>query len=169
MLIQTQADARIALQGLANDISNTTTTQVPQIGVSDGGLFGFLGINSPGSVDVQNAAIDALNQLAQYVLNLYSQLEDVPTPLTAQQIAKMKALQSEVADERTFVQSTISDLDWSFGDLVGDSISAARNIAANAVQGGAKFLGLSWTQVQILGAIVGGVVVYGIYRRVAGR
>lgn len=169
MLIQTQADARIALQSLANDISNTTTTQVPQIGVSDGGLFGWLGINSPGSTDVQNAAIAALNQLATYVLNLYAELEDSATPLTAQQIAKMKALQSEVVDERSFVQSTISDLDWSFGDLVGDSISAARNIADKAVKGGANLLGLSWTQVQILGAVVAGVVVYAIYRRVAGR
>lgn len=169
MLIQTQADARIALQALANDISNTTTTQVPQIGAADGGLFGWLGINSPGSTDTQNAAIALLNQLATYVLDLYSQLDDTGTQLTAQQVAKMKLIQSQVADARTTVQSVISDLDWSFGQLVSDSISAARNIAAQAVQGGAKFLGLSWTQVEILGAIVAGVLVYGLYRRVAGR
>ncbi len=168
MLIQTNADARIALQALANDISNTTTTQVPQIGVSEG-LFGWLGINSPGSTDVQNAAISVLNQLAGYVLDLYSQLDDSDTPLTANQIAHMKLIQKQVTDERVEVQSIISDLDWSFGDLVSDSLTAARNIADNAVKNAAPLLGLSWRQVQIAGAIAAAVVVFALYRRVSGR
>ena len=169
MLIATQSDAHIALQQLANDITNTETTQVPQIGVSDGGLFGFLGINSPGSAETRQAAIDLLNQLAGYVQDFDFTLDGSDTPLTSQQVAKMKLIQSQVTDARATVQSTISDLDWSFGDFVSDSLSAARNIADQAVKGGANLLGLTWRQVQILGVVVAGVVVYGLYRRVAGR
>jgi hypothetical protein len=167
LLIQTQADAQIALQGLANDIINTKTTQVPQIGVSDG-LFGWLGINSPGSSETRDAANSLLDQLAGYVQDMYASLDGSDTPLTAQQVAKLQLIRSQVVDARSTVQSVISDLDWSFGQLVSDSLSAARNLADQAVQGGAKLLGLTWTQVQIVGGLVAGLLVYGLYRRVRG-
>lgn len=167
MLIQTQGDATNALTQLAFDITNTKTTQVPQIGVSSG-IFGFLGINSPGSSDTRDAANSLLDQLAGYVQDMVSSLDGSDTPLTAQQIAKMKLIQSQVVDARATVQSTISDLDWSFGDLVSDSLSAARNIADQAVQGGAKLLGLTWTQVQIVAGVAVAAVIFGLYRRVRG-
>jgi hypothetical protein len=169
MLIQTQADARIALQQLANDIVNTANTQVPQIGVADGGLFGWLGINNPGSAETRQAANDLLAQLGGYVQDMYASVDDSDVPLTVQQVAKMKLIQDQVADARDTVQSVISALDWSFGNLVVDSLAQARNLAAQAVQGGSKLLGLSWTQVRILGAVATGVVVYAVYRRVSGR
>lgn len=169
MLIQNEADAQIALQQLANDIVNTANTQVPQIGVADGGLFGWLGINNPGSAETRQAANDLLSQLGGYVQDMYASLDGSDTPLTAQQTAKMKLIQSQVADARDTVQSVISALDWSFGNLALDSLAQARNLADQAVEGGSKLLGLTWTQVRILGAVVAGVVVYGLYRRVAGR
>jgi hypothetical protein len=167
VLIQTQGDAQAALLALANDITNAETTQVPQIGAT-GGVFGFLGINSPGSGDTQQAALDLLNQLAGYVQDEYASFDNADATLTAQQVAKMQLIQSQVVEARATVQSTISDLDWSFGQFVSDTFSAARNLADQAVQGGAKFLGLTWRQVQIIGAIVAGVLVYGAYRRVRG-
>jgi len=168
LLIQTQDDATTALTQLAFDITAAKTTQVPQIGVADGGIFGWLGINSPGSAETREAADSLLDQLAGYVQDEVASFDDPAATLTAQQVAKMKLIRSQVIDARATVQSIISDLDWSFGQLLGDSLAAARNIADQAVQGGAKFLGLSWTQVQILLGITAGVVVYGVYRRVRG-
>lgn len=168
MLIQTQADARAALQELANDITHTETTQVPQIGVASGGLFGFLGLDQPGSAETRQAAIDLLNQLAGYVEDLYSVLGDDNTALTAQQIAKMKLTKSQVVDARDQVQSIISELDWSFGEIIEDGVTLAANLADKAVQTGANLLGLNWTVVKIGGAVL--LVVLGIaaYKRVRG-
>ncbi len=168
MLIQTQADARAALQELANDITHTKTTQVPQIGVSDGGLFGFLGLNSPGSSDVRDSANTLLDQLAGYVLDLYSVLADTDAALTEQQIAKMKLTRSQVVDARAEVQSIISDLDWSFGEILYDGVTIAANFADKAVQAGANALGLNWTVVKIGGAVLLVVLGYAAYRRVRG-
>jgi len=168
MLIQTQGDAQTALQSLANDITNTLTTQVPQIGVADGGLFGWLGINAPGSAETRAAADSLLNQLAGYVMDFYATLDDPAAPLTSQQVAKMKLIRSQVVDARATVQSVISELNWSFGDLVLDSLAAARELADKAVQGGVNLLGLKWWQVEVLGGVVAAVVVYGVYRRVRG-
>lgn len=168
MLIQTNADAQAALLQLANDITNTETTQVPQIGQTSG-LFGWLGITSPGSSDTQQAALDLLNQLAGYVQDLYSQLDGSDTPLTAQQIAKMQLTQSQVVDARSTVQSTISDLDWSFGQVVSDTASAIKNITDQAVNLAAKGLGINWTYVEIGGALLGVLLVYALYRRVSGK
>src|SRR5690349_1468130 len=151
MLIQTNADARIALNALAIDITNTETTQVPQIGVSTSGLFSWLGINSPGSGETQQAAIDLLNQLAGYVMDEFSALEGEERPLTDHEIAKMKLIRDQVVDARTTVQSVISDLDWSFGHLVGDALTAAGELADKTVQAVAKVTGLNWTLVKIGG------------------
>lgn len=168
MLIQTQQDAIDALTQVAFDITATKTTQVPQIGVAEGGLFGFLGINAPGSAAVQQAANDTLDQLASYVQRLVGNFDTPTATLTAQQVAQMKLIQSQVVDARASVQSLISEMDWTFGDLVADSLTAARNLADKAVQGGANLLGLSWTQVQIILGVAAGAVVYGVYRRVRG-
>lgn len=167
MLIQTQADAQQALLQLANDITNTETTQVPQIGNATG-LFGWLGIQSPGSGDTQQAALDLLNQLAGYVQDEYASLDGSATPLTAQQVAKMQLIQKQVMDARETVQSTISDLDWSFGQIISDGITIAANVADQAIQAGAKALGVNWTVVKIGGGVLAAVLIYALYRRVRG-
>jgi hypothetical protein len=168
MLIQTNADAQEALQELANDITATKTTQVPQIGVADGGLFGFLGLNSPGSSDVQAEANSLLDQLAGYVQDEYDALDGSDTPLTDQQIAKMKLIQSQVQDARSTVQSTISDLDWTFGQFVSDSISAAVNIADTAAGAVAGGLGINWTVAKIGIAVALAGLGYALFLRVRG-
>lgn len=168
MLIQTNVDAQIALQQLATDITNTETTQVPQIGVASGGLFGFLGINSPGSGDLQAAALSLLDQLAGYVMDEYAALAGDERPLTAQEVAKMQLIRSQVVDARSTVQSIISDLDWSFGQLVSDAVTAAGELADKTVQAVAKATGLNWTWVKIGGAGLGLLLVYALYRRVRG-
>lgn len=168
MLIATNTDAQAALLGLANDITATETTQVPQIGTTSG-LFGWLGISSPGSGDTQQAALDLLNQLAGYVQDEYATLNDgSDRPLTSQEVAKLKLIQSQVLDARATVQSTISDLDWSFGDLVSDTISSAKNLADTAVNAVSKGLGINWTYVEIGGAVLAVILVYALYRRVRG-
>ena len=167
MLIQTEADARQALLSLANDITNTETTQVPQIGNASG-LFGFLGIQSPGSGQTQQAALDLLNQLAGYVMDEYNALSDGPTPLSAYHVEKMKLIKSQVADARSTVQSTISDLDWSFGEVVYDGITIAANAVDKTVQAASQALGINWTWVKIGGAVLGVILVYAAYRRVRG-
>jgi hypothetical protein len=168
MLIQTTGDAQAALLSLANDITNTETTQVPQIGVADGGIFGFLGINSPGSGNVQEAAISLLNQLAGYVQDEYGALAGEDRPLTAQEVAKMKLIRDQVVDARATVQSVISDLDWSFGQLVSDAVIAAGELADKTVQAVAKATGLNWTLVKIGGGVLALVLGYALYRRVRG-
>jgi hypothetical protein len=167
MLISTNADARAALLQLATDITNTETTQVPQIGNATG-LFGWLGIQSPGSGDTQQAALDLLNQLAGYVQDEFGALSDTDTPLSAQQIAKMQLIQKQVMDARETVQSTISDLDWSFGQILSDGITIAANAADQAVQAAAKTLGINWTIVKIGGGVLAAILVYALYRRVRG-
>lgn len=168
MLIQTNVDATIALNALAQDITNTETTQVPQIGVASSGLFSWLGINSPGSGDTQQAALDLLNQLAGYVMDEYAALAGPERPLTAQEVAKLKLIRDQVVDARTTVQSVISDLDWSFGQLVEDTLTAAGELADKTVQAVAKVTGLNWTWVKIGGGVLGVVLVYALYRRVRG-
>lgn len=168
MLIQTNLDAQIALQSLANDITNTETTQVPQIGVPTSGLFSWLGINAPGSGETQDAAISLLNQLANYVTDEYSQLQGEERPLTAQEVAKLKLIRAQVVDARDTVQSVISDLDWSFGQLVEDTITAAGELADKTVNAVANATGLNWTWVKIGGFALGVVLVYAVYRRVRG-
>lgn len=167
MLIQTEADARQALLSLANDITNTETTQVPQIGNASG-VLGWFGIQAPGSAETQAAANSLLDQLAGYVLDEYNALSDGPTPLSAYHVAKMKLIQAQVMDARATVQSTISDLDWSFGQIIEDGITIAANAADKAVQAAAHGLGINWTVAKIgLGAL-GVLLVFALYKRVRG-
>lgn len=167
MLIQTNADAQSALLQLASDITNTETTQVPQIGNASG-VLGWLGIQSPGSGGTQQAALDLLNQLAGYVQDEYAALDSSDTPLTAYHVAKMKLIQSQVADARSTVQSTISDLDWSFGELAADALTAIKNITDSAVDLASKGLGINWTYVKIGGGVLVAILAYALYRRVRG-
>lgn len=168
MLISTNADAQAALTQLAFDITATKTTQVPQIGTADGGLFGFLGLNSPGSSDVQAAANVLLDQLAGYVQDTFASVDDSDTPLNAQQIAKMQLTQSQVMDARSTVQSVISDLDWSFGQLVSDSLAAAANLADKATGAVVGGLGLNWTVVKVGLGIAAAGLCYAVFLRVRG-
>jgi hypothetical protein len=167
MLIATNSDAQTALLALANDITATETTQVPQIGTTTG-LFGWLGITSPGSAGVQQAANDSLNDLANRVQNLYSSFDSSDTPLTAQQVAQMKLIQQQVIDERAEVQSIISDLDWTFGEFLVDTLTAAKNLSDQVVNKVATGLGLNWTVVKIGGGILAVILGYAVYRRVRG-
>jgi hypothetical protein len=167
MLIATNSDAQTALLALANDITATETTQVPQIGTTSG-IFGWLGITSPGSAGVQQAANDLLNDLATRVQNLYSSFDGSDTPLTAQQVAQMKLVQQQVIDERAEVQSIISDLDWTFGQFVSDTLTAAKNLSDQVVNKVATGLGLNWTVVKIGGGILAVILGYAAYRRVRG-
>lgn len=167
MLIETNSDAREALLELQNDITNTINTQVPQIGASDG-IFGFFGLSSPGSSGTRDAANSLLAQLAGYAQDEYAALDDSDTPLTSQQVAKLKLIRTQVQDARSTVQSTISDLDWSFGTLVSDSVSAAANLADRATNAVVNGLGLNWTVVKIGGGVLVAALIYAAYRRVRG-
>lgn len=163
MVIQTNSDARAALLQLANDITNAETTQVPQIGVGQG-VFGYFGINQPGSSETQQAALSLLDQLANTVMSTYSQLDDSATPLTVQQTAQMQLIQKQVIDARGEVGFAISAVDWSLGGVFSDAVVNAENLASQAITGVSKALGINWTFVAIA---LGAVVLFVVWRKVA--
>jgi hypothetical protein len=163
VVINTNADARAALLQLASDITNTETTQVPQIGLGTG-VLGYLGINQPGSSETQAAALSLLDQLANTVMSTYGQLDDSETPLTTQQIAQMQLIQKQVIDARGEIGLAISDVDWSLGGIFDDAIVNAENYATQAISAVSKAVGINWTFVAIG---VGAILIFVAWRKVA--
>jgi hypothetical protein len=170
VLIATQHDALVALNQLGLDV-NAAAQNALTIGkmpVPLGSIFGLggLGATSPGADDTQQAALSLLTTIAQYILSVDATLTDDDTPLTDVQTQQMQELQREVLDARSTIGSTISDLNWTFGDLVNDTITSVQNLAGQAVGAVSDAFGVNWTYVKIGAAVVGVVVLIAVYRSV---
>jgi hypothetical protein len=163
MLLQTQGDGWNAVQQLLTDIS-ATASQVSQASSSSNFLSGFFGGD-----DVAGAAASLLAQLSDSAGRAAADLGgDATAPLTDEQVARLKELQSEVISDRKLVGQAISSVDWTFGQFVSDVANQTANIASQAVAAVSSGLGINWTVVEIGAALLAAVLAYALYRRVRG-
>lgn len=163
MLLTTQGDARAALSQLVADI-DATTAQVQAKSSSSNFFTGFFGGD-----DVAQAAASILLQLQDSAARAAADLSGGDTdPMTDEQQARLKELQSEVISDRKLVGEAISSVDWTYGDLVADVATTTENIASQAVSAVSSGLGINWTYVELGAAALALVLAYALYRRVRG-
>lgn len=160
-LLQTQGDGWNAVEQVLTDIS-TTAQQVSAASSSSNFITGFFGADT-----VSQTALSLLTQLSNAATAAAADLGGDPTaPLTAEQIARLQELQNEVISDRKLIGQAISSVDWTFGDLVSDSVTQAGNLASQAVAAVSSGLNINWTVVEIGLAVAAVVVAVALYKRV---
>jgi hypothetical protein len=167
MLIQTQADALAALGQAQTDLQNTQS-QLQVAYTNSQGFFANLSgtaISSTTNSDAQGLISDLEDLLTTILNSLGGNDSD---PLLQPQIDAMKSLQTQIINARSIVNQVISNVDWTFGDYLGDLGTTAVNTASQAVGAISKGLGINWTYVK-WGLAIGGVILFiGLYQRVRG-
>lgn len=150
MQIATVGDAMSALQQVNADLI-TTTNNISA--ASSSSYFSWL---IPGNSELATTAYSVVSELNNFVGRILSELNgiDYSTPLTAQQTAEMKELQTEVISDRKEIQQSISAVDWTFGGIFDDAATIIENTASQAVTGVSSALGINWTAIAIVGAVI---------------
>jgi len=155
MLLSTVGDARAAMLQLNSDIQ-ATATQVAATYASSNGLTQAIGGNM-----VEEAAAQVLQGLASTWLDVNNRITgDDSDPLSDDQIAALRTLQSEVIDDRAAVGRAISSVDWTYGDFAADVATQTANLFGQAVSKVADLTGINWTWVKIGLAVGAGAVVF---------
>lgn len=175
MLIQTEGDARAALDQLDSDIVSTATDVANAYAATQNSwgnpVYAGVGLTTQlgGGNDVVQAASSLLNQLAGTALGVRGQLIGVDSDaLTPDLVARMRELQSEVISDRKLVGQAISSVDWTFGEFVADVANQTANLASQAVAAVSNGLGINWTYVELGAAALGLLLVYALFLRVRG-
>jgi hypothetical protein len=165
MLIQTNGEARAAMQVLNADILASATDVATSYASSN------LLTQAAGGNMVEESAANLLNQLAASWITAFDTLDGADDdPLTDAQIARLRELQNEVIADRRLVGQAISSVDWTFGDFASDVGTQMVNAATQTVAAIKDALpAVPWTAIEIGLMGVGLVVVFAIYRRVSGR
>jgi len=120
MDIKTQNDARAALGQLTEDL-HQVYEDVPNIDALVGNSM------------VQQSAYSLLDGINNYAQKVYGGLDESDDPLTDTQKKQMKEIAREVTDARKTIGETISAVEWSFPDLIVESLSESGNILGAAV------------------------------------
>jgi hypothetical protein len=167
VLIQTQADALAALGQAQTDLQNTQS-QLQLAYTNSQGLFSKLS-GSAISATTNSDAQQLISDLEDFLTSILNSLGGNDSdPLAQPQIDAMQSLQSQIIGARSTVNQVISQVDWSFGDYVGDFATTAVNTASQAVGAISKGLGINWTYVE-WGLAAGGLILFfALYQRVRG-
>ena len=149
MQLATQGDALQALNGLFTDIANTEQSVMN----ANSSWFSTL----IGSSQVTTEATSLLTQLTNYGNEILNEMTDPDptTPLTAVQMSQLQELQKEVISDRTQIGVQISAVDWTFGAIWSDGVTIAENAASQAITAVSSAVGINWTYVAIVIAIIG--------------
>jgi hypothetical protein len=175
MLISTNRDANAALEQLSDDIG-TTAQQLAAAAVGidaqdnlPGTAGAFSSILNAGSDATVTSAGELLLQVEQLVTTANGAFDNSDTPITADQIAILQNVQQTVIDARQAVNSTISAVSWTFGDVASDAANTLKNLGSRAIGAIVDATGINWLYVKIGGGLAAAVVLYAVYRRVSGR
>lgn len=169
MQLVTENDGIQALAQLSSDLSDTAN----QLSAAANGLAAkqsstyspFGSALNGGTADVISSAAATIQSLVVTESGLMTTLlmdGDPTTPLTAQQMSALQALQQAVIDSRSSVGSIVSNVDWTYGNLFDDTITSIENDASQAYQNAKKALTPSWSTWLLVG--VGIAIVVVLYR-----
>jgi hypothetical protein len=161
---------------LNSDIQQTAAGVAAAVASSYGGgdafsaAAGELTRDSGGDM-VAQAAGSLLNQLASSWIDCFNRLTGEDSdPLSDDQIARLKELQSEVISDRKLVGSAISSVNWTFGDLAADTVSQVGNLASQAVANIKDAIpAVPWVAIEVGLTVAAAVVLYALFLRVRGR
>lgn len=163
MLIQTNHDAQVALAQLTTDlnaaVAGLSSAQANQ------GWFSSL-FNSGDQTTLVQQEDSVLQGLLTDVAGLQIDLDDSDTPLAPQWVQTMQDLQSTVIQARGLVNQTISLVDWSFGNALGDALTSVGNNASQAIASIGSGLGVAYKYIEIGAVIAGVVLIYALFLRV---
>lgn len=147
MQIQTAGDAMNALDQLDTDLTNLGNSIPP-------------GKTLLGTTDLADSAHSLVTQLQNRLdsVQLDVAFLDPSTQLNAQQLAEIQQLQQQVISDRALIGSTISSVDWTYGNFLDDTVSSVENEASQLVTAVTP----SWPTWILIGAGIAIVVV--LYR-----
>ena len=176
MELATVGDARAAMQVLNADIQQAAAGVAAAYADSftAGDPLGIVGgsVNRLAGGDmVSQAAGSLLNQLASSWIDTFNTLTGADSdPLSDDQTARLRELQSEVISDRQAVGQAISSVNWTFGDLATDAVNQVGNLASQAVANIKDAIpAVPWVAIEIGLAVVSAVVLYAVFLRVRGR